>query len=417
MALSLSAAAQASRAPTRAQLLAATMPSYKPAAGTRQECLGRLVWDVEGSIAWPGKFNRNAATPFDHIFSDNVFDAGDEIHFGNTSIAVTALDARVRDDVLGSLPGNRLAAMSKELVEAEASFGKMKSLQKGNVRERNRYEIAETRIDSIRKTLQRLKQDYQPFSPGLADSMGYAAIEAAASNDNDRYSIYTAYLFRKDVVYTFESREKITPALTVEKHRQQFVALLAGFRPRQPYEIPREPGVCIPRGFLPDDGRTVTDIKQSLRWADAPGVLYSIQTGTVRENQLKSTLLTAASRAAVGTLGTADEEQVRQLVDQRIGPRQARIGDLVGEQGGVALKIAAPDRQPYETYSVFTGYAGWLGADALPFILVDMRSHTRSQAPELPADPPPFRRSMDRLDGLLKTLRLRPTAPALPELR
>ncbi|KQQ39233.1 hypothetical protein ASF61_22250 [Duganella sp. Leaf126] len=181
-------------------------------------------------------------------------------------------------------------------------------------------------------------------------------------------------------------------------------------------EIPTELGVCIPFGFLPDDGRTVTDIKQSIRWKDAPGVLYTIHTGNVQPRQLKSTVITALASSQVGRFGTDEEAEVKKHVDQRIGPRQAKIGGLVGEQGGVALKVTQPGSKPYEAYSVFTGYSGWLGSAVLPFILVDMQSFTMEQAPELKANPPPFRQSMERLEGVLKYMRLRPTNPPMPEL-
>ncbi|MNR68813.1 hypothetical protein D3C85_1936150 [compost metagenome] len=52
----------------------------------------------------------------------------------------------------------------------------------------------------------------------------------------------------------------------------------------------------------------------------------------------------------------------------------------------------------------------------LPSILVDMRSYTRLEAPELSVNPPPFDQSMERLSALLGSIRLRPTQPPMPEL-
>ena len=38
------------------------------------------------------------------------------------------------------------------------------------------------------------------------------------------------------------------------------------------------------------------------------------------------------------------------------------------------------------------------------------------QAPELNTNPPPFKQSMDRLQMLLKSIRLRPTMPFMPDM-
>ncbi len=201
-----------------------------------------------------------------------------------------------------------------------------------------------------------------------------------------------------------------------EKHGKQFVAMLAKFRPRKANEIPTELGVCIPHGFIADDGKTATDIKQSLRWPDAPGVLYTIHTGTVDERKMKTSLITAAGSAAVGLLGSYAESEVKPFVTERIGPRPYQIGGLKASQGGVALKISRPGKKPFEAYNVFTGYSGWLGTEALPYILVEMSTRTMEQAQELKQNPPPFQQSMGRLEILLKSTRLRPTTPLMPDL-
>jgi hypothetical protein len=64
---------------------------------------------------------------------------------------------------------------------------------------------------------------------------------------------------------------------------------------------------------------------------------------------------------------------------------------------------------------VFTGYSGWLGTAVLPYILVEMRTVTKAQAPELKQNPPPFKQSMERLELMLKSMRWRPTNPSMSE--
>jgi hypothetical protein len=393
---------------------ASSMPSYKAGATAVEECLGRLIWSSDKTIEWPVRYNSNAK--FTHSFSKNVYSRGDEIHFGNTRISVSALSPSVKSAIIDSLPENTVARLKKDLVWMAAEVKKAEKRKNGDVRERNRYDVATSEVENTNRTIAELIGKYKAFDPGLADSYGYWTGEDKASIGGDQYSIYRAYLFRGDYLYTFESREAVGPKMSIQSHGKQFSLLLANFRPRRMNEIPGELGVCIPFGFLPDDGRTVIDIKQSVRWADAPGVLYTIHTGNVQPRQIKSTVMMAVANSQVGRFGSNEEAEVKQHVDQRIGPRQVAIGGLIGEQGGVALKVTQASAAPYEAYSVFTGYAGWLGTDVLPFILIDMQTFTLEQAPELKANPPPFKQSMQRLEGMLKNMRLRSTKPPMPEL-
>jgi ASC-1-like (ASCH) protein len=407
---------QPSQRPTMQQIMASSMPSYKANNGVIEECLGRLVWTADKTIAWPVRYDRDQSSTFNHGFSEHVFSRGDEIRFGNTLIKVNVLDVGVKEAVLASLPENSLSDLNRQLASMEAELQKTEKRKDGDIRERNRYEVAKRGIKSTIKTINEITQKYKPYEPGLPESYGYWTTSAEPSGNGDQYSTFKAYLFTPKYLYTFQSREKIGPKFSSENHRKQFSSLLASFRTRRMNEIPTELGVCIPFGFLPDDGRTVTDIKQSVRWTDTPGVLYTIHTGNVHPRQLKSTVMAALAASQVGRFGSNEEAQVKQYVDQRIGPRQVSIGGLIGEQGGVALKVTQSGAAPYEAYSVFTGYAGWLGTDVLPFILVDMQSFTLEQAPELKVNPPPFKQSMDRLEGMLKNMRLRPTSPPMPEL-
>ena len=279
------------------------------------------------------------------------------------------------------------------------------------------HKSAQESIERLERAIERIKAEYKEFDPQLPDSIGYwTGTKAEKSFEHDK-SVFRSYLFRKDHVFTFESTQYLKPPVTMEKQEQQFRALLASFRTREMHEIPSELGICIPYGFLPDDGRTAVEIKQSLRWADAPSVLYTIETGSVRANNMKSTVVHAVANAGVGLFGSAEEAAVKRFVTQRIGPKQVKIGGTTGEQGGVAYRITKPGKAPYEAYSVYTGFSGWLGTDVLPYVIVDMQTRTTEQAPELKQEPPPFKQSMARLEGLLKYMRLRPTTPVMPELR
>jgi hypothetical protein len=55
-------------------------------------------------------------------------------------------------------------------------------------------------------------------------------------------------------------------------NKKHFSAFLNGFRPRALYELPKQPGVCIPYGFIADDGNAPRDIGVTMRLVDHPDV-------------------------------------------------------------------------------------------------------------------------------------------------
>ena len=405
-----------SQRPSLEKMKESSMFSYEPDSSVLQECLGRMVWTSEKSVDWPVYYNIDQLKSFNHFFSEKVFSRGDVIRFGNVDISVKATKPGMKEEIINFLPSNKIQYYKKQLKEAEQEERATFKNKDGNIRQRQAYDLATSDVGSLKKSIEENSRKYKSFEAGINDSYGYEWIEEEATRNGDRYSALRVYLFIGDYIYNFESKETIAPNMSVENHRSKFSALLKSFRPRRMNEIPTELGVCIPFGFIPDDGRTITDIKQSLRWKDAPGVLYTINTGNVQLRGFKSTVLNAIASSQVGRLGTDEEAEVKKHVDQRIGPRQVKIGGLTGEQGGVALKITSPGAKPYEAYSVYSGYAGWLGTDVLPFIIVDMQSFTIDQAPELKENPPPFKQSKQRLDDMLKYMRIRQTNPPMPEL-
>ena len=323
------------------------------------------MFDLKNEIAWPTWYDSDSGFAFNKSFSRNVFNRGDEIKVGNVAIAVIGPATEEITNALSSaLPKNELQQQLQQLKKDELKFA---ANSKVNVQDRKaRY--AQSRLeDSIQGTKDRIKElqeKYGMFTPGIPDSEGYwyGKVEPG----DDRYSVFRANLKRGAYVYVFESTELLSKKMDKERHSRNFVQFLAGFRTRNTNEIPRELGICIPFGFIQDDGKTTLDIKQSLRWSDAPGVLYSIHSGDVEAGRIKHPAVEAAASAAAGMLGSQEEEAVKLFVTQRIGPRSSKIGALTAQQGGVVLSVKGKNNSAYEAYSVFTGYSGWLGSSVLP---------------------------------------------------
>ena len=410
---------KASRPPGTENLLAATAPNYVTPSGDAQECLGRLIFDVRMPVQWATAYTNRLlfSSQFSAAFSDEVWDAGDVLWIGNIRIGVFGpLEANNLERIMSQTPAAQMQSLETSIKKGREYVATTRSNNKSDARELRSAAVRERGIAEQEKSLIEMKEKYKNFDAGIVGSVGYSSLETVHRFDSPTTSTIEIYLTHARHVYIFESKITLDESISEEQHKQQVLSLLKRFRTRQANEIPTELGICIPYGFIADEGTTRSELKYTFRWSDAPGVLYTIATGDVQARDLKFPPVTALARANVGRMGTADEESVKSLVSERIGPRSYKLGGLTGEQGGVALKVNKKGKEPYETYSVFTGYSGWLGSAALPFILVDMRSHTKAQAPELTQNPPPFKQSMDRLEGLLKSIRLRPTIPPMPEL-
>jgi len=405
-----------SRMPEKIELYEITAPGYKSKDENKRECFGRMMFDFSGRVEWPVFFNPNSSNIFNRRFSAGVASAGDEMRVGRVLIAViSSVEGIEKERALRDTPAALDRFLKSRIKETHAYIIELK--EKGRKSKDVLKEISEGEewIKEKEKEIIEDSKNYETFDTGLPNSEGYWTHRSEASDAPERYSVLRAYLTRGEYIYVFESSARMDKPSDKEAHKKEFASTLKKFRTRAPNEIPTDPGVCIPHGFMPDDGRTVVEFKQSLRFADAPGVLYTMETGTVHPRRLKVTPLMAAAHVSINPPPTSEKDEISPVVTQRIGPRVVKIGGVSGEQGGTVLKVDQPGKEPYEIYSVFSGYAGWLGTYVLPYILVEMHTVTKEQAPELKQNPPPFKPSMDRLDLMLKSMRWRPTTPSMPE--
>jgi hypothetical protein len=401
-----------SRKPTSADMLKVTAPGYRQGASAKSECLGRLVFEVGREVEWPLFFSDAF---FSRSFSPHVSASYDTIKFGKTRIAVIGSVGGVeKERIFEVSPAGLDAHLEKRISQNRIYIAKLKKTVK-NVKETQ--ETIKEREDLIREweeSIEESRKKFQSFDPGIPVNQAYWTSRGQAIDETDRESILRAYLTRGEHIFVFESTVKMNTPDDKEKHQRDFSAMLAKFRPRAANEIPTEPGVCIPFGFIPDDGRTPIEFKQSLRYPDAPGVLYTIATGSVDPRREKMPLLMAMADARLVVPPATEHDKVQAVVAQRIGPHVVKMGGLTAPQGGTVMQARAGG-ETYDIYSVFTGYSGWLGSDVLPYILVELHTLTKVHAAELKQNPPPFKQSKERLDILLGSMRWRPTNPAMPE--
>ena len=407
-----------SRAPTSDDLLKITAPDYQKLAGVNSECFGRMMFEVNGVDEWPTYYRHMYPTGiFARSFSDNVGDPYDSMRFGDTLIAVIASTKRIpKEKIFEATPFGRIVALQKNIEEKRAYIARLK--KPGKITDADKAEIEEQSQDIQRfeTIIAEYGTKFEKFKTGLPNSEAYWTSEDSSVDNSDLRSILRAYLTRGDHIFVFESNAKMKTPADKENHKKKFSSMLSNFRPRAANEIPTERGVCIPFGFIADDGETPIAFKQSIRFSDAPGVLYTLSTGTVDPRNIKATPLLAMAEAAISPPPPEKPGDPVPKVIQRIGPRMVKMGGLSASQGGVHLKVDQPGGKGYEIYSVFTGYGGWLGTTMLPYILVNMRTMNKNLAPELKEIPPPFAASRNRMDLIVKSMRWRPTTPPMPEL-
>lgn len=400
--------------PEPERLRQALHEGYTSPAGAKQECLGRLVFEAPRAMQWgigPSRFDgyRYGFNERMHGGHDDLWVAGTQIHVLTDSkrAAIESLadniDARkhniIRDyrDKVELLKGmnedraERLRAPSSEFTEED------------KVGIRNAIARDQQRILDIQTDIGLIEKSWHPIDLGIPDALGYQA-------GPDLH----AFLLRDGRVYKFlrASGEGDPP---FDQRKREFLELVHGFQPRKLHEIPTGRGICVPFGFIPDDGTLPARIEVSLRSLEHPGVIFTIGSKVVGEqgvNGSEPALLKAIGRAGGAGFALGVGRDVK-----AIGPGKALIGALPAQQGGIAMNVADDGQPVVHGYSVYTGYGGWGHSRVLPALTVDMRSFNKKQEPELvDRNPPPLKDAMARYEALLKSIRLRPTQPPMPEL-
>lgn len=409
-AVSAGSVVSASSESDRRDIAALMNPAYKPASGQLSECLGRLAFDVPAKVQWPTFEHGRIGKLFVQAFSREVAGASEILHFGDYKIAVfEAPTAAIANGVKFDVPSVAIARAEKNISETRAAIEKIKADKPKEIADLESYlERRASRIPGWEEDIAKIKQNTFPIKTAIPGAEMFGVMESVGASDAKDYLTISAYVTRGPKIYVFQSQKKIGANVTRDSFAAEFNNILKQFRTRADNEVPRTPGVCIPFGFLSDDGKTPIDMRRSYRLADAPGVLYTIHTGSKHVYVNRSVTAEASDAANIGQRDIAGDEEVKDFITKRIAPQPYKIGGVNGVQGGVAAKIPQPGGKAIEAYNVFTGYSGKAGDESLPFILVDLKTVIRKRAPELPSDPPPFEQSFGRLQTMLKSIRLRP---------
>lgn len=386
--------------------------SFKPLLqpGGRSECLGRLSFAVREDLEW-------AVDPLSKVedaepvrFEDGVAGEGlEHLAYGPLVIWVSqkagAKDLQEYATRLASWIKDTSTDEWRQAIAAD-------EVKLANARKEGRTGtvfVMEERIAEARKRLG-IAENRQKLQVGL---------DGAVTYDDGKGVIRTKFMLGDHiftVLRTHPSLREGDPER--EKMLAELRSILSRIRARAPGEVPSEPGVCLPYAFITDDGKGDYQAHATFRYADHPGVIYTIDTGLKRPADMAGTgiLPTPAPVRVYSYLPATLADfsgQARQV--KPLAPRGADIGPYRSDQGGVSLNVAKVGEPDVITYSIFTGVQGIDGWQTAPFIGVEMRSYTKMQYPQLPENPPPMAESQQRLDALLKSMHFRKTVPESEE--
>lgn len=389
-------------APTAQDIALAYHPTYQTAPGSRSECLGRLAFDVSGASLFEWGLPKRVRNNTSILGFSRILTGGqDAIRLANVNVVVAA---EATQETIREM--QRIAGVYKNIAlqdfdeNIKGDLSVVQSLEEQMASpeiQSKPDELASFKASVVRfkksaedyaRRKQNLDQDWYPTDWGLPESTGYIAGP----------TLY-AFLLRGGFAFQFMSTGGEGEA-PFEQRLAAFKDLLSRFEYRPLYQVPAKPGLCIPHGFINDDGQGHFAAEVSYRFTDSPGVIYTLATAVEGERNFNPSepLLEATARSTVaGLIGNGYGRKLK-----AIGPKDASIGARSAVLGGIYTTEGVPG------YSIYVGARGWDHSQVLPFVSLNMRSFDRQTAPkDLKVNPPPFEQSMKRFELTLGSIRTR----------
>lgn len=257
----------------------------------------------------------------------------------------------------------------------------------------NRLENARETEASIEEEKEKL-QAHREIDLGIPDS--YFDVDYDTIIDGTRWIDGRTYSFGV----------KIKEGESFESAVARLKDLASRFRPRRPYEIPTEPGVCLPYGFIADDGKTAYDFQISFRFKSAPGVIHTLRTGKNGADTfaMEAKLFSALLPFLDGPVGKAAAQQKlrrTELTKIFVGPYETSYAGF-----RVYPKFNGKISKD-ENYRIVSGISGLPQSDVVPFVYYEMNGYAQGMDPSLKTPAPPLEQSLKPMRAILKSVRLR----------
>lgn len=193
------------------------------------ECIGRYQIKVPGEIEVAfNKLNHDGASS-KSVFSDGIIAPYSKLDY--------------------------VADISIFSPATEADFIKYK-----NIILTNRKETKNIFLNSSDETHQRWGRNLKDITYNTPSLFGW--------DSEDNSPRLTFLLNNKIYSFSFVNNDNSDK----EQNKKYFNFIMNGFRPRPIYEIPKQPGVCIPYGFIADDDIAPRNIGVTMRLIDHPDI-------------------------------------------------------------------------------------------------------------------------------------------------
>lgn len=228
----------------------------------KKECIGRTVFATPESMEWATypTTKHLISEGGGHTFSTNISAEHEYLSYNDDQLTIRVSEITTLEDFQtqrNAIIHKGEVAKAEVLEEIETNKKLLQSIstmgysqgvidrQKKIIMDKEKS-IAETAIEE--------------YDLGIADSHVLGS-QATPSE---------VLLWRKNRIYYFNFK---TPGQT---QTQTIKDLIAHFEPRDIYEVPNGPGVCMPYGFIHDNGETSFSVKNSLRFTSTPNVILSL---------------------------------------------------------------------------------------------------------------------------------------------
>lgn len=251
----------------------------------RQECLGRIIFDVPEEMQWATYDGQRTDRITDgrggHVFTPKVTAKGDVGSYDYDGLTIRVSDVVGRDMFDGAA---RYIKGTARLYQKE--------LQKNL--EADKKLLSELRVLDEKESTNATKEAVERFIKSIEElerQLPLATVHEYDLGIPDAYFLGghlapgKALLWRNNRVYYF-AFAKAGP-----DSAKRIKALMERFQPRELYEVPKGPGFCFPYGFIADDGKTAYSIKNSLRFTQTPNVIFTLINASANDPwQTKPTL-------------------------------------------------------------------------------------------------------------------------------
>ena len=235
----------------------------------RQECLGRMTFEVPEEIEWAtfhADYIHRVSDGGGHGFGLKVGAKGDLATYDFKGLVIHVSDLVDRSEFESAVgyqkgTGRRYQKTLQERIETN----------KGRLVELPEMGYGPEVLAEVEQTIKELEERAAHAIPREHD----LGIPDAYFLGGDFPGF--GYVYRNQRVYYFAMRQGAVDGTGVEA----FKDLMARFRPRELYEVPEGPGICFPYGFIADDGKTAYSIKNSLRFTSTPNVIFTLVTASV----------------------------------------------------------------------------------------------------------------------------------------